>query len=519
MNLEPVPTARHSIYNYSTAVLKSRRIGDPEWQDGNNGNAQYTLNWEYIVGALTKQPLSYVPFTWQSSDESVLTVSSFKDDTTLVLPYSGGTHRASLAVVQCVGEGTATITVANPKYDGISAQRTYTVLRYDPTGITASVASTTLRVGESGIVNVQTIPAATSYPADLLECTFASSDPAVLGVDATGRFTALAKGSAYITVTYGTLNATTETITVPAVEPTDIVINEDEGETIDLYEGEIFQLTATVLPDNATDKTVTWESSNTAVATVDANGLVTAVSGTKSGRWVRITAKTVNDRRTYIRFNIKTAPEEPIYYTVTFKDWDETVLKEEQVLRGQAATPPADPVREGYTFTGWDKDFSNVQSDLTVTALYEQNAQNDAITVRLNPSSAPTWSNVYLYSWYDGGAVQPCGAWPGLQVNKDSNGWWSYTFDSNIKSVNIIWNNGTGEQTIDITDVTQSTCYDLDTDVYPYGVFVIDCSKNPTALEDVQSNSTPKAHKVIKNNTLYIILPDGSKYSATGQKL
>ena len=214
----------------------------------------------------------------------------------------------------------------------------------------------------------------------------------------------------------------------------------------------------------------------------------------------------------------KNVPE-PIYYTVTFQDWDGSILKNEQVEQGKSATAPAAPVREGYTFIGWDKDFSNVQSDLTVTALYEQNAQNDAITVRLNPSSAPTWSNVYLYSWYDGGAVQPCGAWPGLQVSKDSNGWWSYTFDSNVKSVNIIWNNGTGEQTIDITDVTQSTCYDLDTDVYPYGVFVIDCSKNPTALEDVQSNSTPKAHKVIKNNTLYIILPDGTKYSATGQKL
>lgn len=374
-----------NINNYYPAVLKSRRIGDAEWQEGKDANAKYTLNWEYIVGAYTTQPLSYAPFAWQSSDESVLTVASYKDDTTLV--YSGNTYRASLAVVQCVGEGTATVTVTNPKYNGISAQRTYTVLRYDPTGITASVASTTLGVGESGMVNVQAIPAATSYPVDLLECTFASSDPAVLGVDATGRFTALAEGSAYITVTYGTLNATTETITISAVEPTDIVINEDEGETIDLYEGEIFQLTVTVLPDNATDKTVTWESSNTAVATVDANGLVTAVSGTKPGRLVRITAKTVNDIETHISFKIKTAPAEPIYYTVTFKDWDENVLKEEQVLRGQAATPPADPVRDGYIFTGWDTDFSYVLKDLVVTALYKLYDSTDIEDI--DASSAP----------------------------------------------------------------------------------------------------------------------------------
>jgi uncharacterized repeat protein (TIGR02543 family) len=37
-------------------------------------------------------------------------------------------------------------------------------------------------------------------------------------------------------------------------------------------------LTATVTPDNAHDKTVTWTSSNTAIATVDSNGLVTAIS-------------------------------------------------------------------------------------------------------------------------------------------------------------------------------------------------------------------------------------------------
>ena len=67
-------------------------------------------------------------------------------------------------------------------------------------------------------------------------------------------------------------------------------------------------------------------------------------------------------------------PVEPTYYTVTFKDWDGFILKTEQVEEGHDATAPADPVREGYTFTGWDKTFTNVQSDLVVTALYEENA-------------------------------------------------------------------------------------------------------------------------------------------------
>ena len=39
-----------------------------------------------------------------------------------------------------------------------------------------------------------------------------------------------------------------------------------------IKEGGNIQLTATVTPDNATNKNVSWESSNTAVATVDDNG-------------------------------------------------------------------------------------------------------------------------------------------------------------------------------------------------------------------------------------------------------
>ena len=49
-------------------------------------------------------------------------------------------------------------------------------------------------------------------------------------------------------------------------------------ESLELTEGDTFTLTATVAPENATNKTVRWSSSNKYVASVDNNGLVTAVS-------------------------------------------------------------------------------------------------------------------------------------------------------------------------------------------------------------------------------------------------
>lgn len=59
-------------------------------------------------------------------------------------------------------------------------------------------------------------------------------------------------------------------------------------------------------------------------------------------------------------------------YTVTFKDWDGTVLKSQNVKAGRAATAPNSPTRSGYRFTGWDKTFNNINADTTVTAQYIQ---------------------------------------------------------------------------------------------------------------------------------------------------
>jgi hypothetical protein len=60
-------------------------------------------------------------------------------------------------------------------------------------------------------------------------------------------------------------------------------------------------------------------------------------------------------------------------FTVTFVNWDDTELKKETVEYGKDATPPANPTRSGYTFTGWDKSYEIVKSDLTIKAQFKQN--------------------------------------------------------------------------------------------------------------------------------------------------
>ena len=69
-----------------------------------------------------------------------------------------------------------------------------------------------------------------------------------------------------------------ETRAISKLEPVQVTDVELDITQKALNVGDTFTLTATVKPDNATDKSVTWSSSNTSVATVDENGVVTAVT-------------------------------------------------------------------------------------------------------------------------------------------------------------------------------------------------------------------------------------------------
>ncbi len=114
-------------------------------------------------------------------------------------------------------------------------------------------------------------------------------------------------------------------------------------------------------------------------------------------------------------------------YTVTFRDYDGTVLKTELVEHGSRATAPADPVREGHTFTEWDRAFDNVTESMDVTAQYIEIVKV-MLTVYIEPVQARTagagWRIVGARDWItSGGALSGLPAGTYAVEFKDVGGW------------------------------------------------------------------------------------------------
>lgn len=96
-----------------------------------------------------------------------------------------------------------------------------------------------------------------------------------------------------------TTTTTTSTTTKPSsIEATSIQINENI-ESMEV--GENKKITATIIPENATDKNITWKTSDESIATISATGEITA----KKSGIIEITACTTNGRTNSIKINIK----------------------------------------------------------------------------------------------------------------------------------------------------------------------------------------------------------------------
>ncbi|WP_207654506.1 InlB B-repeat-containing protein, partial [Lacrimispora amygdalina] len=61
--------------------------------------------------------------------------------------------------------------------------------------------------------------------------------------------------------------------------------------------------------------------------------------------------------------------------TVTFKDWNGTIITKKTVAYEEDAELPEAPKRSGYRFIGWDKSYKNIQVDTILTAQYEVSTQ------------------------------------------------------------------------------------------------------------------------------------------------
>ena len=190
--------------------------------------------------------------------------------------------------IGAVSEGQVIITVRATDGSDVSATCVVNVVSSIPVSqLSITPETANLHIGENQQLNASVLPDNATNKA----LTWSTSNSAVATVNENGLVTAVGAGTATITATTVDDSNLTASCTV-TVEPnvvlaTSIELNQTSA---NVTEGETLQLTATVMPEDATDKTVTWASSDETVATVDQNGLVTAVAAGAA----TITASTID---------------------------------------------------------------------------------------------------------------------------------------------------------------------------------------------------------------------------------
>ncbi len=189
--------------------------------------------------------------TWTSDNASVATVSSAGVVTGVAV---GSTFVRAVSVVDARARDSVAVRVL--------AARTVSV----------SPASVTFANGET-----RQLTATVSFEAGAsTDVTWRSSNPAIAMVAQNGLITAVAQGSTTITavaVADTTKRASAAVTVVPGVRDIDV-----QPAALSVFPGESRSLTANLTADNGALMSVTWRSSNAAVATVAANGSVTGVS-------------------------------------------------------------------------------------------------------------------------------------------------------------------------------------------------------------------------------------------------
>lgn len=240
-----------------------------------------------------------------------------------------------------------------------------TVLHVD--GVAFAEDAYEFTISADGKVPADVTPVVTVTPSEATnkKYTLTSGDTNVAKI-VDGKIVPVGVGTTVITVKTedGEFTDTCE-VKVEAVKPTGITI---AAVPTDVKGGDTVTLTATVTPANAIDKTVTWSSSDTDVATVDANGKVTFanVTGTKT---VTVTAAAKADAS--VKATVTFTVEELVINTpVTGVTVSEDTL---ELVKGgsadlTAAVTPENATLKTVTWESADETIATVDSDGKVTA-------------------------------------------------------------------------------------------------------------------------------------------------------
>ena len=284
---------------------------------------------------------------WSSDNESIATVDEEGN-------------------VTAIARGTATITAVSSNGLEAKCKVTVTGRTIAVTGVTLDKTTLSLTEGESATLTATIAPTNATNK----NVTWTSSDTAVATVDATGKVTAVKEGKATISAKAGDKTATCE-VTVNKKEEQVVAV---ESVTLDktsaeLKEGETVTLTATVAPENATDKTVTWTSSDTAVATVDAAGKVTAV---KEGK-ATITA-TAGGKTATCTVTVNKEEEQVVAVESVTLDKTTLSLTEGESTTLTATVAPENATDKTVTWTSSNTAVATVDATGKVTAVKEGKA-------------------------------------------------------------------------------------------------------------------------------------------------
>lgn len=278
----------HNIYTYEGDPIESFTVNVA---GQNNVTCQISINGEVTHYEQLIYENEIIPVESLSFNQSLLELQvgdNYQLEAT-VLPenatnkdviYTSNNEKvASIKndVLTAVNEGSAIITAQS--LDGNKTASLKVVVTKDNPII--SVESITLNQSEIALyVNDKYQLEASILPMNAKDkaVTWSSDNPNIASVNEKGLVTALSDGRAVITVTTNdggftascVVNVSTKNVSVNGVS-----LDYDE---LTLSVGDTQALTATVLPLNATNQNVTWNSSNEDVATVDENGLVTAIS-------------------------------------------------------------------------------------------------------------------------------------------------------------------------------------------------------------------------------------------------